>query len=253
MARVFSTQEIKDFENDLMDRHGFSAFDLMESVAAQMAGVLEKILKKYPGSFEALSVLVGPGANGGDAVSTLRQLLERSKNLGVSVPPVEIYFFDALGELGQKQKKLFEEEFGKRFSFHFSDFSERYSARKSKKTLLIDGVFGTGLKVDRKLEFVNQRTIDVIQKNRTKFFIVGIDLPSGLLENSSMLGGFENWSVDLSLCVSGPKWSQLMGEGVVASGKLMTVPLIEEPDVNVLPRFLTSKEEVFSFSLPGMY
>lgn len=115
-------------------------------------------------------VVAGPGNNGGDALAVSRQLIEQGYR------NVEIFLFNVTGKLSydcdEMRKRLITMD-----GVDFTEITKEFSPpHLSRKDVVIDGLFGVGLKQSLAGGF--QSLASLI--NDSGAFVVSIDIPSGL-------------------------------------------------------------------------
>ena len=138
--------------------YGLSLETLMETAGFKAS---QWILKEFPPPL-GFQVFCGPGHNGGDGWVVASYLKKAGRE-------VEVFACESSNELFQKKKKQAESVGIKNRSF------SKWQA--DKKRVLIDALFGVGLK--RSLEGAFRDL--VLKINQSAFTVIALDVPSGSL------------------------------------------------------------------------
>lgn len=164
--KIFSTSDIKAIDKLTMEREPIASADLMERASSAVA--CEIISRWLPN--RKIIVFAGPGNNGGDALCVARMLIEQGYR-------VEIFLFNIGGnslsqECNDKKEKL--------LALGEIDFTEITNSFNSpfisSDDIIIDGLFGTGLKEPLKGGYA--ALVRLI--NESGAYVISIDMPSGL-------------------------------------------------------------------------
>ncbi|MFW2389762.1 MAG: NAD(P)H-hydrate dehydratase [Polyangiales bacterium] len=168
MERLFTREESRDVDRAAMDELGIASLVLMENAGR---GAAEAICELFEERLERVVLVGGPGQNGGDAWVIARRLtLLGHRPLAVLLGDASRLRGDAqvnwalLAGLGVETKEVRAEE------------AELVAAFFEDATLIVDGLFGTGL--DRPITggyAVAIRAMDAVPAP-----LVSLDLPSGL-------------------------------------------------------------------------
>ena len=160
MNEIFYSDEMKKFEQENFLKK--SSYSFMKKAGDQIFKFINKnFKKKFP-----IIVLCGPGNNGGDGFVVAKQLM----NNGFFV---EVYIFSNKGDSLKALKE-------------FKGSLKQLSLFKLRKNaLIIDAVFGIGLKRD-----IKGKLNEVFKKiNRSKNLVLSIDIPSGVCSNTGKILG----------------------------------------------------------------
>ena len=157
MIPIRSAKELSSLDQKTIELQEISSWDLMERAVDLLSStLLEKI------DFEDITILCGPGNNGGDGLGVARKLAEA----GIDV---EVYTFRDIKKSADAQKNL--EQLPESVDLnYFEDGFEPTSY------LALDALFGYGL--DRPLEGGFVELVEAI--NESFGFVVSVDMPSGL-------------------------------------------------------------------------
>jgi len=211
--KLYSFNEIKDFEKILIEKKDYKAILLMENAANSITDFLfhllenriddrifqikplwqqkniyeklKKTLEIFYSENKQISFLVGTANNGADALAVARKIAIRSDlNIKINI----LLFGKGKTELRLYQEKLLKNlGFNNIYFYELLDEDLEDNESNIKEIIkeifdvpfLIDGLTGIGLKspIDKKLT----RRIDFIEKNRKLYsFTISIDLPTGL-------------------------------------------------------------------------
>lgn len=222
--KIFTSAAIRELDAATCQAQNISSVDLMERAAELVTDELNSLF--VPG--QRFVVMAGPGNNGGDALAVSRMLIERGyKN-------VEVFLFNIprnidgqlIGKLShdceEEKKKLLEVE-----GVNFTEVSREFIPPiLSDKDVVIDGLFGSGLKEPLKGGFMSvARYI-----NESGAFVVSIDIPSGLFgEDNSQVIRRDVIHASLTLTFQLPRLSFFFEENsdVLGEWKLLNIELDE--------------------------
>src|SRR5919197_6238135 len=172
--RVLSSAQMREADRRTIEEVGISSLVLMENAGRQTVAAMEAMYGDL--AERHVAVLCGRGNNGGDGFVVARTLAQRG--VGVSV-----FLLDRVAEvrgdarinleiLGRLGLNVVEVADSQAWELHFSEVSNC--------TLIVDAIFGTGLKspVSGLIESV------IADVNASEIPVVAIDLPSGLSADS---------------------------------------------------------------------
>src|ERR687892_2107357 len=177
--RVLNAAQMRDADRQTIDEIGIPSLVLMENAGRQVVAAIEAAYEERLDG--RVAVLSGRGNNGGDGFVVARTLLQRGVDCAVFVIGAVADVrgdarvnLDILGRLGVTVVEINDEQ---TWELHFSEISQC--------TLIVDAMFGTGLKqaLAGMLETV------VADVNAAGIPIVSIDLPSGLDADSPQVAG----------------------------------------------------------------
>jgi NAD(P)H-hydrate epimerase len=232
--KIFPCSSVRKLDAYTIEHENISSIELMERTARK---ITETIMKRW---FQDVPIVVfaGPGDNGGDALAVARLLMQQEYK-------VETFLFNTKQNLSpncQTNKDLLEEVDGVVFkevntTFNPPNLTEDY--------LVIDGLFGTGLK-----GVLNGGFAAVVQYiNGTSATVVSLDVPSGLTGEETSLHNMQNHIVhaDFTYSMQLPKLSFLFPENeeIVGEWELLDIGLslkfIEEMETDYV---LIEEEDV---------
>lgn len=164
--KIFTADALRELDKATCESQNIDSLELMERAAN--AACYEIISRFLPG--QRIVVVAGPGNNGGDALAVARLLIERGYR------NIEIFLFNIKGKLShdcnEEQKKLITIE-GIDFTEVTTEFNPPYL---SENDVVIDGLFGSGLKSPLQGGFMMlARYI-----NESGAYVISLDVPSGL-------------------------------------------------------------------------
>src|SRR5215211_7782988 len=138
--RVLNAAQMRDADRQTIEEIGIPSMVLMENAGRQVVAALEAAYDDL--SEKHVAVLCGPGNNGGDGFVVARTLHQRGVDVSVFVvgQVAEVkgdarINIEILGRLGVTVVEISDEG---QWELHFSEISEH--------SLIVDALFGTGLK-----------------------------------------------------------------------------------------------------------
>ena len=177
MERLFTRSESRDVDRAAMDELGIASLVLMENAGR---GACDVICDLFGERLERVTLIGGPGQNGGDAWVVARRLaLLGHRPLAVLVGDASRLRGDAqvnwalLGVLGVEAVAV------------SADDAQSIAARLEDATLIVDGLFGTGL--DRPITGGYAEAIAAMDAAPVP--LVSLDLPSGLDADTGAIFG----------------------------------------------------------------
>lgn len=189
---------------------GIPSLVLMENAGRQVVAAIEAAYEAQLNG--RIAVLCGRGNNGGDGFVVARTLLQRGVDCAVFVIGVVAEIrgdarvnLDILGRLGVTVVEINDEQ---AWELHFSEISQC--------TLIVDAIFGTGLKqaLGGMLETV------VADINASGIPIVAIDLPSGLSADTPHLIG-DCIDASMTVTLAAPKLPLILPPGEAHAGDVV--------------------------------
>ena len=199
---------------------GIASLVLMENAGRQVVAAMDAT---YEDRLDGrVAVLCGRGNNGGDGFVVARTLLQRGVDVVVfvigSISDVRgdaRTNLDVLGRLGVTAVEVNDEQ---TWELHFSEISQC--------TLIVDALFGTGLKT----ALAGMLETVVADVNASGIPIVSIDLPSGLLVDSPYVIGA---CIDASMTITlgAPKLPLIVPPGEAQAGDVVIADIGIPTDV----------------------
>ncbi len=168
--RILNAAQMRDADRFTIEEIGIPSLVLMENAGRQVVAAMEAAFESRLNG--RVAVLCGRGNNGGDGFVVARTLLQRGIDAAVFVIGAlgdvrgdAKTNLDILGRLGVTVVEINDEQ---SWELHFSEISQC--------TLIVDAIFGTGLKT----ALGGMMETIVADVNASSIPIVSIDLPSGL-------------------------------------------------------------------------
>jgi ADP-dependent NAD(P)H-hydrate dehydratase / NAD(P)H-hydrate epimerase len=208
--RILNAAQMREADRFTIEEIGIPSLVLMENAGRQVVAAIEA-------AYEArlngrVAVLCGRGNNGGDGFVVARTLLQRGIDAAVFVigALAEVRGdaktnLEILGRLGVTVVEIGDEQ---SWELHFSEISQC--------TLIVDAIFGTGLKsaLGGMMETV------VADVNASSIPIISIDLPSGLsADTPHVLGDCIDASMTVTLAA--PKLPLVLPPGEAHAGDVV--------------------------------
>ena len=168
--KVATADVMRRLDQKAIQEFGIPGLMLMENAARSTASAM---FRHFPGLLtQRVGIFAGRGNNGGDAFGVARHLLNR----GVRC---QVYLLTAEEEVqgdAATNLKILTRMGGKIFSVVNAEEWEACQAKVMQNDLIVDGIFGTGLKGP--VRGIYQKVIEFI--NALHRPVVAIDIPSGL-------------------------------------------------------------------------
>ena len=165
--KIFTSTQIKELDKYTIENEPIKSIDLMERAAK----ALTQAITDECNTSQPIVVFAGHGNNGGDALAVSRLLAERGYN-------VSVYLFNINNKLSNDcaENKLRAMEC-KRIK-NFTEVTREFDPPLlTAQTVVIDGLFGTGL--TKPLEGGFPSLVKYINQAPCK--VISIDMPSGLM------------------------------------------------------------------------
>lgn len=229
--KIFTATQIRELDKYTIEHEPIRPIDLMERAAT----ALTKAIIEEQGQAKRVVVLAGKGNNGGDALAVARMLLERGYD-------VSTYLFNIGGELSEdcstNRKRLLESKQAPDFTEITANFDPPIL---SHDTLVIDGLFGTGLKKPLTGGFAAL----VRYVNSSPATVISIDIPSGLMTEDNTYNVKENIiRADVTLTLQQKKLSMMFAENDQFVGRLRVL------DIGLSTEFVDKTDALYSTSEP---
>lgn len=228
--KIFQEAEIKKLDAYTIENEPITSIDLMERAATALSAAIKaRWNKDY-----SIKVFAGPGNNGGDALAVARMLAREGYS-------VDVILFNTSGNLsGECQTNV--ERLRDVKNVTFNEVTTKFEPPVlTKKDLVIDGLFGSGL--NKPLNGGFAAVVKYI--NASVSTIVSIDMPSGLMcEDNTYNVKAHIIRADVTLSLQLPKLAFLFAENEEFVGKweLLDIQLSNEA-INTLPTDYVLMEE----------
>jgi len=165
--KIFTGAQIRELDQYTIEKEPISSIDLMERASKAITRVITDEWDNHT----PVVVFAGPGNNGGDALAVARMLCEKGYD-------VSVYLFNIhnnlSGDCTINKQRLIEGKKTKAFQEITLNFDP---PKLSSDTLVIDGLFGTGLNKPLAGGFAS--LVKYINQSQAK--VLSIDMPSGLM------------------------------------------------------------------------
>jgi hydroxyethylthiazole kinase-like uncharacterized protein yjeF len=232
--RILSAAQMREADRFTIEEIGIPSLVLMENAGRQVVAAMEAAYEPHLNG--RIAVLCGRGNNGGDGFVVARTLLQRGVDSAVFVIGAVADVrgdarinLDILGRLGVTVVEINDEQ---AWELHFSEISQC--------TLIVDAIFGTGLKqaVRGMLETV------IADVNGSGIPIVSIDLPSGLSADTPHLVG-DCIGASMTVTLAAPKLPLILPPGEAHAGDVVIADIgipteviegLEGPQIELLTR-----------------
>jgi NAD(P)H-hydrate epimerase len=235
---VLTAERMRKVDEETIKRF-CPGLELMERAGRQVA---EFVLDRFPRNGFKASIFVGPGNNGGDALVVARYLAEEGLRCSLHYlkDPAKLTT-DALKNYRRIQQLLPDVPGLKEINFTRRDWDSIVRKDFIDSTLIIDGLFGTGLTRD-----LTDRAAEIARLiNRSRRPVISIDIPSGIHSDSGEVLG-EAVRADHTITMGYPKLGMLFYPGKSHVGELRVADLgfpEEVLQVNSLGIYLLDRYE----------
>ena len=234
IMKLFTNDQIRSIERQIIKNEGVTTIELVERAASAISW---ELMARWRQSKKIL-IFAGPGNNGADALAVANILIEE----GYSVEVLLFNIFDKLSEACAHYRNKLRETSPSSLIEITSDFTPPYISTDS---LVIDGLFGSGLKEPLSGGF--QSLVDYI--NNSSATIVSIDIPSGM---------FAEWNertlsrnaihATLTLAVEFPRLSFFIADNAEFLGEWKVLDIKLAPNdvrTETSPYFLLEKSDAY--------
>jgi len=210
--KIFTGAQIHELDKYTIEHEPIKSIDLMERAAKAITRAFTEMWSN------AMPVIVfaGPGNNGGDALAVARMLAEQRY-------AVSVFLFNISGKLSddcmtnrQRLSKCPQIK-------SFVEVTDEFDPPKLEKgTLVVDGLFGSGLNKPLAGGFASL----VKYINQSAATVVSIDVPSGLMTEDNTYNVRANIiRADVTLTLQQQKLSFLFAENQAVIGKLKVLDI----------------------------
>jgi len=210
--KIFTKTQIQELDKYTIENEPISSIDLMERAAKALT---RAVTERWPSSTPVV-VFAGSGNNGGDALAVARMLAERDYR-------VSAYLFNISGSLSPdcaiNRQRLKD---NRRIHEFFEVTQEFDPPHLDAGTLLVDGLFGSGLNKPLAGGFASL----VKYVNASPCQVVSIDVPSGLMTEDNTYNVRANIiRATQTLTLGQPKLSFLFPENQQFIGQLRVLDI----------------------------
>ncbi len=211
--KIFTSAQIHELDNYTIDHEPIRSIDLMERAATALT---RAIIEQW-GAAVPVVVFAGPGNNGGDALAVARMLTDKGYQ-------VKTFLFNINGHLSadcsENRKRLLEMKKAKGL---FTEVTQEFDPPQlDKGTLVVDGLFGSGLNKPLSGGFASL----VKYINASAAEVVSIDMPSGLMTEDNTYNVRANIiRAHTTLTLQQKKLSMLFAENQLFVGRLRVLDI----------------------------
>lgn len=207
--KIFSAQQVKNWDNHTINSEPVSSIDLMERSAQACSGW---IIRQFPNREKVVRIFCGKGNNGGDGLAIARLLSPHYRNIIVCIL-----------ESPNNESKDFltnlERLKGFAGTVNFIE-DEADIPGVAENDVVIDALVGTGL--NKAITGLAEALINSI--NSSGAAIISIDLPSGLFPDISSLK-HQKITANHTLTFEATKVALLMDENAPVFGNVTVLPI----------------------------
>src|SRR5215216_3364002 len=208
--RILNAAQMREADRFTIEEIGIPSLVLMENAGRQVVAAMEAAYESRLNG--RVAVLCGRGNNGGDGFVVARTLLQRGIDTAVFVIGAVADVrgdarinLDILGRLGVTVVEINDEQ---TWELHFSEISQC--------TLIVDAIFGTGLKTALR----GMMETIVADVNASGIPIVSIDLPSGLSADTPQVIG-DCVEASMTVTLAAPKLPLVLPPGEEHAGDVV--------------------------------
>lgn len=224
--KIFTSAQIHELDKYTIENEPISSIDLMERASTMLTNA---IVDTWQASTPVV-VFAGPGNNGGDALAVARMLTAQHYS-------VNVYLFNTTGRLSPDCEQNRERLKKVRNLKGFTEITQEFEPPTlTEDTLVIDGLFGSGLNKPLTGGFAS--VVKYINASKAK--VVSIDIPSGMMTEDNTYNVRANIiRADMTLTLGSRKLCMMMAD---------IQPLLGE--VRVLDINLSVRQRCFTYRTP---
>lgn len=210
--KIFTSKQIHELDSYTIEHEPVASIDLMERAAREIAkAVMQRWQTETP-----IVVFAGPGNNGGDALAVARMLAEEGYS-------VTAFLFNVKNSLSPdcyaNKQRLSSSKHMKRFVEVVDEFDP---PELNEATLVIDGLFGSGLNKPLTGGFASL----VKYINSSDCRVASIDMPSGLLAEDNTYNISSNIiRADITLTLHSKKLCMYFADCQQYLGEIAVLPI----------------------------
>ena len=198
-SQIFLSEEMKKFEKINFQKK--TSYSFMEKAGHEIFQFIEDKFKKK----QSIIVLCGPGNNGGDGFVIAKHLMDRGYK-------IKVYIFKGKNNYRGDAYRAFK---------NFQGITKKINFFKlEKKALIVDSLFGIGLK--RNIKGRLKKIFELINKSNN--LVVSVDIPSGVSSNTGKILG-SAIKADFTVTFHRKKVGHVIGSGKEFSGKIKVVDI----------------------------
>ncbi len=203
--KIITNEQSKKIDQAVISNYKISELELIRIVGKKLGTECIRILKNYQNP--NILVFIGSGNNGLDSL-VVAEMLKR-ENFDVSIFLIK-----------KRKDPNFNTLYKNCMDRNIPIISNIDTFKRNIPEFIIDGILGTGLKGNVRLDDV--KIIKLLNKISSQ--IISIDIPSGLDSDSGLIKG-ECIKADYTITVDSPKIGMLLRYGKIFSGKIIAVEI----------------------------
>ena len=210
--KIFTSAQIHELDKFTIENEPIESIDLMERASTMLAhAIAETYDRETP-----VIVFAGPGNNGGDALAVARMLSEMNY-------AVEAYLFNTTVGLSPDCEKNRDRLIKVRGLKAFTEVKHEFDPPVlTEETLVIDGLFGSGLNKPLTGGFAS--VVKYINASRAK--VVSIDIPSGMMTEDNTYNVRANIvRANITLTLGSKKLCMMMADMQPLLGKVRVLDI----------------------------
>ena len=238
--KIFTSNQIHELDQYTIEHEPISSIDLMERAAKAITLAIADTWT----TFTPIVVFAGPGNNGGDALAVSRMLAEKGYTVSVFLFNINNHLSEDCAENKKRAQEC------KRIKSFTEVIHEFDPPQLTSSTLVVDGLFGTGL--NKPLENGFAALVKYINQSPCK--VVSIDMPSGLMSECNTYNNLNHIiRANLTLTLQTKKLAFLFADTQQFVGKLRVLDIrLSQDYMHHAESFYTIQEEkdVKSLLLP---
>ena len=210
--KILTSPQIHELDRYTIEHEPISSIDLMERASRVLT---RAITAMYP-SRTPVVVFAGPGNNGGDALAVSRMLAEAGYS-------VNAFLFNISGKLSADCESNFKRLSALRKRIKCTEVCDEFEPPQlDAETLVVDGLFGTGLNKPLTGGFASL----VKYINQSAATVVSIDIPSGLMTEDNTYNVKTNIvKADVTLTLQQPKLAFMLADNQQYIGDLQVLDI----------------------------
>ncbi len=224
--KIFTNDQIKELDKYTIEHEPIKSIDLMERAAKALTlAIADECTTATP-----IVVFAGPGNNGGDALAVSRMLAEKGYT-------VSVYLFNINNKLSEDCQENKQRAVACDRIRQFVEVTREFDPPQlTGHTLVIDGLFGTGLKKPLESGFASL----VKYINQSPCRVISIDMPSGLMTENNTYNIHSNIiKADVTLTLQTKKLAFLFADIQQYIGRLRVL------DIRLSKDFMRSADTNF--------
>lgn len=233
--KILTAEQLKQLDRYTIEHEPIASIDLMERAAT----CLTEAIRRRWDTTHTFVVMAGPSGNGGDALAVARMLAQHGY-------ATHTYLFDVKNNLSADCRENLE-RLKQTEGAELTHITQQFEPPElSNEAVVIDGLFGTGLKGPLRGGFAQLAKYI----NRLPARVVSIDLPSGMMAEDNSYNVEANIvKADVTLTVGLPKLAFLMADMAPLVGEVEVLDIglsREEYNRMTTPYVLTEPTDVRS-------